>query len=492
MSSVPIPSYIGRVLAASGVVGPDQIHQALALCAREPLSLVGALARLGFATEEALAAAISKKTGAPLASRANKILIPQTRDDLHVLIPESLARKHEVLPLFVRGGSLAAAMADPTDTLAIFELMHASGLVVTVFVAAPSELKAAIDEFYLKMKGPAAVEDVPQGAGPRDRLVQGGGAGDASSISAGSSPAAFPGVPAAHGRGSDGSAPGFMGRLSGWFSGSAEPERDLVDCSVFAPREAAPKSMFLVQVFAHQPQQDEAVREAAAEADSDSRKAGTASLGTRIARESRLDIELKIPGLSIPEPVRSIVWLGRPSAAQFDVQVPETAAGSVLIGTVNIAQDSVPIGCIKFKLAVSQPGTAVRPTVAPVGEARRFSMAFVSYASNDRAEVLRRVQMLPAAGIRFFQDVMDLEPGDRWSQQLYKKIDESDVMFLFWSGAAKNSEWVEKEWRYALEKKGTEFIRPVILEGPGTAPPPEALSALHFNDKILYFIKGSQ
>jgi hypothetical protein len=129
------------------------------------------------------------------------------------------------------------------------------------------------------------------------------------------------------------------------------------------------------------------------------------------------------------------------------------------------------------------------PEPKPTGEARRYSRAFISYASKDRAEVLRRVQMLKSVGIDFFQDVLNLEPGDRWAQELYKHIDESDVLFLFWSTAAKESEWVAKEWQYALEKKGDDFIRPVGIEGPPIPAPPEPLRHLHFGDPILYFLR---
>lgn len=96
--------------------------------------------------------------------------------------------------------------------------------------------------------------------------------------------------------------------------------------------------------------------------------------------------------------------------------------------------------------------------------------------------------MLTAAGIKFFQDVLDLEPGERWEPELYRQIDASDVFFLFWSRAAKESPWVEREWRYGLERKGDGFIRPVVIEGPPPVEPPETLRHLHFNDKVLYFL----
>ena len=117
-------------------------------------------------------------------------------------------------------------------------------------------------------------------------------------------------------------------------------------------------------------------------------------------------------------------------------------------------------------------------------------MAFISYAAQDRSEVLRRVQMLPAVGIRYFQDVLDLDPGDRWAKELFRHIDESDVMFLFWSSAAKESDWVQKEWKYGLEKFGDDFVLPVIIEGPPVPEPPEQLKHLHFSRQGIVLHQG--
>jgi hypothetical protein len=123
--------------------------------------------------------------------------------------------------------------------------------------------------------------------------------------------------------------------------------------------------------------------------------------------------------------------------------------------------------------------------------ATRYDLAFISYASADRLEVLRRIQVLSAVGIRYFQDLLNLEPGDAWRDVIFRHIDESNVMFLFWSTRARDSDWVEMEWRYALKTKtDPQYIRPVIIEGPPPIPPPLDLAYLHFNDKILYIMKA--
>jgi TIR domain len=127
----------------------------------------------------------------------------------------------------------------------------------------------------------------------------------------------------------------------------------------------------------------------------------------------------------------------------------------------------------------------------------RFRLAFISYASVDRADVIARVQGLQVAGIRYFQDLLSLEPGDRFEWKIERQIDECDLFVLFWSSAAKKSEWVRREVRRALDRQSRDLarlpeIRPIII-GP---PPPESpwpeVAHLHFNDLLSYVLSIEQ
>jgi len=86
-----------------------------------------------------------------------------------------------------------------------------------------------------------------------------------------------------------------------------------------------------------------------------------------------------------------------------------------------------------------------------------------------------------------FFDVESLRSGDDWESALRREIENRDVLFLCWSSFAKNSEWVEKEWRYALINKGLDFIEPVPLVSPSECPPPDELKSKHFNDRALLY-----
>ena len=268
---------------------------------------------------------------------------------------------------------------------------------------------------------------------------------------------------------------------------------DTVECTVFAPPAAAPGSSILVQAFVHLPEEADSARAIALELDTDARRRAFRSLHSPVTRGSRLHFELRMPGLEVDDPLASIVWRGRTEAVQFGVRVPARAPAGTVIGTLEISLDSAPLGHVKFKLAIER--RAVEASSEPQGEqARRYSAAFISYASRDRDEVLRRVQMLASVGIKYFQDVLTLEPGDRWSKKIELGIDECDLFLLFWSSEAKRSEWVRREVEYALSRKaGNDLsppeIRPVIVEGPPIIEPWEELADLHFNDRLLYFMR---
>jgi len=268
---------------------------------------------------------------------------------------------------------------------------------------------------------------------------------------------------------------------------------DVVDYTVFAPPTAAPGDQLMVQVFAHLPEQAADAKAIASELDPDARRRGYRSLEARVRQGSRLTFELLLPGLQLDEPAASLVWRGRAEAVQFLATVPHDMSKKAVFGTVSVSVDGAPLGHIKFKLEVAAGASSVESE--PLGErADRYRMAFVSYSSKDRGEVLRRVQMLTAVDVRYFQDLLSIEPGDRWERRIELGIDECDLFLLFWSDAARDSDWVRQEVRYALERQGSGHrlppeIRPVLLQGPPVPEPWRELRHLHFNDRVLYFLE---
>jgi energy-coupling factor transporter ATP-binding protein EcfA2 len=270
-------------------------------------------------------------------------------------------------------------------------------------------------------------------------------------------------------------------------TGSVE---DIVDCSVFGPPAAPPGATVLIQVFLHLASQAERANFLATAMDATAKLKGTRALDVSVKRGARVDIVLATLGLSVDEPVQSVVWRGEPTYCQFLVTIPAGTNGQSFFAIVRVSVDGKLIGPIKFRLSSDE--SASRPTSEPLGNhANSYKYAFVSYAAKDRMEVLKRVQMLEVMKTKFFQDILSLDPGDRWEKKLYENIDHCDLFLLFWSQAAKSSDWVIKEAEYALKRQQLDPQRepdfvPVVLE-QNVLPPP-SLSAFHFNDRIGYLV----
>jgi uncharacterized protein YegL len=276
----------------------------------------------------------------------------------------------------------------------------------------------------------------------------------------------------------------------------ADAKTDEVDCSVFAPSLVAPNEQFMVQVFAHLPAHAGLAASLAHEFDLDAGRRGFCSLMVDVQPGEALSFQLSGPGLSVRPATQSLRWRRRPESVQFAVTVMTNERVPAIVGTVIVGINGAPIGHIKFKVPIaSEKPSASDVSRSAAGELAHFyEKVFVSYASADRTEVLKRLQLLPRFHAEIFQDVLNLNPGEYWERVLYQHIDQCDLFLLFWSTAARESEWVRHEIRYALERKGGDELAapqiiPVPIEGSPPVPPPPELAHLHFNDRILFYMK---
>jgi predicted component of type VI protein secretion system len=245
---------------------------------------------------------------------------------------------------------------------------------------------------------------------------------------------------------------------------------DLVDVSVFGPIAVEPGREALIQVFLHGLDQRDIAKALAQETDPDASRRGMQTLAAEIERGQRVDIVIEARGLGVDQERQTLVWRGEPCARQFTVAAPRDAAGRTLHPRVLVLVDSVPVGMLSFALKVEETAEAAKIELKG-DRAKRYTYAFLSYASPDRTEVIKRAQGLRAGGTSFFNDLLSLEPGQRWEKRLYQEIDRCDVFYLFWSSKAKDSEWVIKETEYALARQarsgnGEPDVIPVIIEGP--------------------------
>jgi TIR domain len=239
-----------------------------------------------------------------------------------------------------------------------------------------------------------------------------------------------------------------------------------------------------------------AARERAAEIDDSAALRGTSTLEIPIPNGSRVTVMLDFDGadVAIDPRVQTVTWSRKLVAINFLVS---PYVSGTIFPVVRVGCNGAIAGEMRFKLdVVARLGASVAG-ILQEPECKRYRRVFFSYSSQDRARVLEVAQSYRVLGVSFFQDILSLEPGQRWQQGLYKEIDICDLFLLFWSYASSRSEWVEKEARYALaqRKKSGDLrpdIVPLILDGPPPPAVPDFLSHLHFDDWMRYAIAATK
>jgi hypothetical protein len=276
------------------------------------------------------------------------------------------------------------------------------------------------------------------------------------------------------------------------------PVTDSVYCAVYSPPQWEGGTTELVQICIYLKKDLNSVETEALAVDPMARRLRAEVLGVDLSRNTRLSITLSLdPPCDISPLLAAGIWRGEAISVSFAVRILPVERRVRALGTVEIRLDrsAVPIGVMHFRVELVPQGTRTESVARPLGESARLTeFVFVSYASEDRSEVLRRVQGLKALGIQFFQDILSLSPGQRWAQELWRCIDQSDVFLLCWSNAASKSEWVRKEYLQANTTSGRSpdkrpHIAILALEGPPPPEPPPELKHLHFSDDLLYAIK---
>ena len=139
---------LGEILVSTGVLTEEQRERATKMAAQTRCLFGEAVLRLGFASEEAVAVALSKQLHVPYASRENKILRVERTQGLDKVIPEAFARDNLVLPLFIEANMLAVAMAEPDNVLLQDNLRVMTRHEIQAFVATKTQVIKAIDDFY--------------------------------------------------------------------------------------------------------------------------------------------------------------------------------------------------------------------------------------------------------------------------------------------------------------------------------------------------------
>jgi tetratricopeptide (TPR) repeat protein len=198
-----------------------------------------------------------------------------------------------------------------------------------------------------------------------------------------------------------------------------------------------------------------------------------------VARGTPITVRLKIPYCRLEPATHKVSWDGEITNVSFVVSPFGEFAGHGIIGSCIFWANGCRIGQVAFEVGLRGDGAAEFVGAATVKQ------AFASYAHEDWREVLARVAGIEKVGVKVFLDSHDIRSNEKWRDRIHQEIDDSDVLYLFWSRHAKESKEVEHEWRYGLQRRGEDFIDPVPLVDPREVPPPPELAQKHFHDWTL-------
>ena len=207
----------------------------------------------------------------------------------------------------------------------------------------------------------------------------------------------------------------------------------------------------------------------------------------QVKNGAEIKIVLSSQDINIDDDTEFGIWHKEYLIFTFAVCIPENYAKKHVLFVATVYVDDLIATKLKFIAQCSAPaGQRIEVTREDIVS------AFVSYASQDRTRVASIIQGMQKArsDMKVFFDVESLRSGDNWEDVLHREIDKCDILFLCWSRFARDSKWVNSEWRYALARKGEDCIEPIPLESPETCPPPVELRHKHFNDKLLYIINS--
>ena len=195
-------------------------------------------------------------------------------------------------------------------------------------------------------------------------------------------------------------------------------------------------------------------------------------------------IKLSSPDIELTDCDETQKWHGKYLTFSFPVEISSNYAKKQVLFIATVYFNDVIATKLKF---IANCSTSREQKIQLTRD--DILTAFISYASQDRSRVATIIQGMQKArpDMDIFFDVESLRSGEDWESALRREIEKRDILFLCWSNYARSSEWVEKEWRYALSNKGIDAIEPVPLVSPVECPPPEELKSKHFNDRALLY-----
>lgn len=135
---------LGDSLVQMQIITAEQLSDAQKTREEQGGKLSEILVNKGFIRNEELATFLSIMWNVPLIDLKTHVIQPEAL----ALIPEEMARKHNIIPLNIVEDSLVVVMADPDDYITINDIYARTNMKVQVAFANAVDIRRAIDIYY--------------------------------------------------------------------------------------------------------------------------------------------------------------------------------------------------------------------------------------------------------------------------------------------------------------------------------------------------------
>ncbi|SYZ72515.1 General secretory pathway protein E [Candidatus Zixiibacteriota bacterium] len=135
---------IGNILIDQGLISESDLDAALKEQEQTGRKVGQILVERRLITEDQLIDAISERLQIPKISLEQLVIDPM----VVALVPVDVARRYLLIPVFMIGRVLTVAMSEPLNIIAIDELKYLTKCDIKRVIAPPSQIAAAIDQYY--------------------------------------------------------------------------------------------------------------------------------------------------------------------------------------------------------------------------------------------------------------------------------------------------------------------------------------------------------
>jgi type IV pilus assembly protein PilB len=144
MDNKPEKKRLGEMLVEAGLVTEAQIKEALKVQKETGERLGRILVQKNIISEDNMVQLLAEQLGIPRVNLNDYLIDPQ----IIALVPEDLARRYILIPLFKVGDVLTVAMSDPSNVFALDEVGYKTNCAVEPILSTEAEIKKVIDQYY--------------------------------------------------------------------------------------------------------------------------------------------------------------------------------------------------------------------------------------------------------------------------------------------------------------------------------------------------------